>query len=318
MELDDPASTTLTFTMPENYVTLTASWTANQSSSGGSSSSGSITVADADGNVVSRTTLSAAAVAAAQKKGEAVVLPMQELTVTTDRETALTVTVDLPTGGSAKVEIPVENVTAGTVVVLVKTDGTEAVIKTSLTSEDGVVVTLSDGDTVKIVDNSKNFADVPAGYWGAEEIAFASSRELMSGTGSAIFAPNAAMTRGMMVTLLARLEGVDTSASEPWYQIGRQWAMENGISDGTNMEQTLTREQLATMLWRYAGSPGASADLNGYTDAGSISSWASEAMTWAVETGLVNGVGGSSLAPQGTATRAQVAAILMRFIEGQA
>ena len=318
VELDDPASTTLTFTMPENNVTLTASWTANQSSSGGSSSSGSITVADADGNVVSRTTLSAAAVAAAQKKGEAVVLPMQELTVTTDRETALTVTVDLPTGGSAKVEIPVENVTAGTVVVLVKTDGTEAVIKTSLTSEDGVVVTLSDGDTVKIVDNSKNFADVPAGYWGAEEIAFASSRELMSGTGSAIFAPNAAMTRGMMVTLLARLEGVDTSASEPWYQIGRQWAMENGISDGTNMEQTLTREQLATMLWRYAGSPGASADLNGYTDAGSISSWASEAMTWAVETGLVNGVGGSSLAPQGTATRAQVAAILMRFIEGQA
>ena len=140
----------------------------------------------------------------------------------------------------------------------------------------------------------------------------------MSGTGSAIFAPNAAMTRGMMVTLLARLEGVDTSASEPWYQIGRQWAMENGISAGTNREQTLTREQLATMLWRYAGSPGASADLNGYTDAGSISSWASEAMTWAVETGLVNGVGGSSLAPQGTATRAQVAAILMRFIEGQA
>ena len=277
--------------------------------------SDSVTVVDKNGKVVSEATLSQSAVEAAQGKGETVALPMPELSVTTDRKTAPTVTVGLPTNSSIKVEIPVKNVTPGTVAVIVKADGTEEVVKTSLTTENGVAVTLSDADTVKIVDNSKAFADVPNVYWGADGIAFASSRELMSGTGDNTFAPEATMTRGMMVTLLARLDGVDTSKGGIWYEAGRQWAMEKGISDGTDLDQSLTREQLAAMLYRYAGQPVARGDLGGFTDGDSVSDWAAYAMTWAVENGILTGTSTSTLSPQDSATRAQVATILMRFCE---
>lgn len=277
--------------------------------------SGSVTVVDENGNVVSSATLSQSAVEAAQEKGEAVTLPMPEVPVTADRETAPTVTVDLPSGTSAKVEIPVENVTPGTVAVIVKADGTEEVIKTSLTTENGVAVTLSDGDTVKVVDNSKTFDDVSDNYWGAEAVAFASSRELFAGTGASTFSPDTPMTRGMFVTVLARFEGVDTTTGSTWYEAGQQWAMENGVSDGSNMDQGLTREQLATMLWRYAGSPSVSDNLSGYTDADTVSSYAQQAMAWCVEHGIIGGTTTTTLSPQGPATRAQVATILMRFIE---
>ena len=277
--------------------------------------SGSVTLVDENGRVVSEATLSQSAVAAAQEKGEAVALPMPEVPITTDRETAPTITVDLPSGTSAKVEIPVENVTPGTVAVIVKADGTEEVIKTSLTTENGVAVTLSDGDTVKVVDNSKTFDDVSDNYWGAEAVAFASSRELFAGTSATTFSPNTAMTRAMIVTVLARFEGVDTSTGENWYDAGAQWAVEEGISDGTNLDQDLNREQLATMLWRYAGEPVPTASLDAYGDAASVSSYARQAMAWAVETGLIQGVTGDTLRPQGEATRAQVSTILQRFVE---
>ena len=285
--------------------------------------SGSVTLVDADGNIISQATLSEAAVAAAQEKGEAVTLPMPEVPVTTDRETAPTVTVDLPVGGSVKVEIPVEDVTPGTVAVLVKSNGDEEIIKTSVTTGSGVTVTLNDGDTVKIVDNSRDFADVPDNYWGAEAVDFAVSRELFAGTSATTFAPDTAMTRAMIVTVLARFEGADTTTGDTWYEAGRQWAMENGVSDGTNMDASLTREQLATMLWRYAQSKGYDTTQGGmaireYADFEQISDYAVEAMTWAVNTGLISGTSSTTLSPQGPATRAQVATILMRFIEGMA
>ena len=285
--------------------------------------SGSVTVVDENGNVVSSATLSQSAVEAAQEKGEAVTLPMPEVPVTADRENAPTVTVDLPSGATAKVEIPVEDVTAGTVAVIVKADGTEEVIKTSLTTENGVAVTLSDGDTVKVVDNSKTFDDVADNYWGAEAVDFAVSRELFAGTSATTFAPDTAMTRAMIVTVLARFEGVDTTTGSTWYEAGQQWAMENGVSDGTNMDASLTREQLATMLYRYAQSKGYDTTQGGmaireYADFEQISDYAVEAMTWAVNTGLISGTSTTTLSPQGLATRAQVATILMRFIEGMA
>ena len=219
---------------------------------------------------------------------------------------------DLPSNAAAQVEIPVKDVTPGTVAVLVKPDGTEEVIKTSVTTETGVAVTLSDGDTVKIVDNSKDFADVSEDYWGADAVAFATSRELFTGTSAATFSPNAATTRAMIVTVLARLEDVDTTDGSTWYEAGQQWAMENGISDGTNMEGYLTREQLAAMLYRYAGSPVVSGSLSDYPDAEQVSDWARDAMLWATENGIINGIGGK-LSPASGATRAQLATMLMRF-----
>ena len=270
--------------------------------------SGSVTEVTASGSVAAHVTLSEAAAAA----GGTVTLPMPDVPVTTRWESAPTITVDLP--GRHTVAIPVENPTSGTVAVLVGEDGTETVLQTSIPTENGVVVTLSDGDTVKIVDNSKHFTDVPVGYWGADAVNFAASRELFGGTSATTFSPDAAMTRAMFVTVLARLEGVDTDTGSTWYEAGQQWAMAHGISDGSNLDQALTREQLATMLYRYAGSPAVSGSLSSNADGAAVSDWAKTAMIWAVEGGLITGTG-SGLQPQGTATRAQVATILMRFLE---
>ena len=140
----------------------------------------------------------------------------------------------------------------------------------------------------------------------------------MNGTSANAFSPNADTTRSMIVTILARMEGVNTSGGATWYTAGRAWAMENGISDGTNMEGKITREQLAAMLYRYAKMKGydvsASASLSGYADASSVSGWAKEAMQWAVGSGLIQG-SNNALTPQANASRAQIATILMRFAQ---
>ena len=273
----------------------------------------STTVVAADGAVTAQAGLSASALAAAGS--DAVTLPMSALPASADRAPAPTLTLDLPAGSpSARVEIPVENVTPGTVAVLVKADGTEAVIPTSLTTRNGVAVTLRDGDTVKIVDNAKSFADVPDSHWGSEAVAFASSREIFSGTGADVFSPEMPMSRAMIVTVLARMEGVDTSTGANWYDAGAQWAVEQGISDGTNLDQPLTREQLVTMLYRYVGQPGTTGSLSDFPDGGQVSDYAAQAMAWAVEIGLIGGNGAGALNPQGEASRAEVAAILQRFV----
>lgn len=160
------------------------------------------------------------------------------------------------------------------------------------------------------------FVDVKQGDWFAESVQYAVEHQLMNGVSDTEFAPNAYMTRAMFVTVLARMEGVDTSKSSPWYEVGRQWAMEKGISDGTNMEGTITREQLASMLYRYSGSPAVSGVITGFSDTASVSQWAEDAMLWAVQNGIISGSNGQ-LNPQGNATRAEVATMLMRFCQQQ-
>ena len=167
--------------------------------------------------------------------------------------------------------------------------------------------------------DASKFVDVSKNNWYFDAVQYVLENGLMNGTSANEFSPNANTTRGMIVTILARLDGVDTSGSSPWYAAGRTWAMNNGISDGTNMEGKITREQLAAMLYRYAKLKGydvaASADISGYADASSVSIWATDAMRWAVGAGLINGRTATTLAPQGNATRAEVAAILMRFAQ---
>ena len=171
-------------------------------------------------------------------------------------------------------------------------------------------------------DTSKDnlpFTDVTSGSWYYDGVKYACDNGLMNGTSANEFNPNANTTRSMIVTILARMEGVNTSGGETWYARGREWSMGAGISDGTNMTGKITREQLAAMLYRYAKLKGydvsASADISGYTDASSVSSWATDAMRWAVSAGLINGRTATTLAPQGNATRAEVASILMRFMQ---
>ena len=161
------------------------------------------------------------------------------------------------------------------------------------------------------------FTDVSANNWFYDGVKYAYENGLMNGTSSNAFSPNANTTRGMIVTILARVEGVNTNGT-PWYAAGQKWAMDNGISDGTNMPGVITREQLATILYRNAKQKGydvsKSAALTAFSDADKVSGYAAEAMQWAVAEGLLQGSNGK-LNPQGSATRAQVATILMRFMQ---
>ena len=160
----------------------------------------------------------------------------------------------------------------------------------------------------------KTFVDVDKSDWFADAVVYVTEKGLMNGTGSDTFSPSASTTRGMLMTVLARYAGEDTTGGAAWYEKGMNWAKANGVSDGTNPNADITREQLVTMLYRYAGSPKADGKLDSFSDAASVSTYAADAMQWAVANGIVNGSNGK-LNPQNNATRAEVAAILMRFCE---
>ena len=176
------------------------------------------------------------------------------------------------------------------------------------------------------------FTDVSTSDWFYDDVAFVYENGLFSGTDSRSFSPNASMTRAMLVTVLYRLEGESTVTgrssftdvrSGAYYEKAVIWAAANGIVTGTDStsfspDAKVTREQLAAILYRYAQyrklDTDASAKLNSFTDADSVSAYASEALGWAVSEGLINGASGK-LMPKGDATRAQVAAILHRFVK---
>ena len=176
------------------------------------------------------------------------------------------------------------------------------------------------------------FTDVSTSDWFYDDVAFVYKNGLFSGTDSRSFSPNASMTRAMLVTVLYRLEGEPTVTgrssftdvrSGAYYEKSVIWAAANGIVTGTDStsfspDAKVTREQLAAILYRYAQyrklDTDASAKLNSFTDADSVSAYASEALGWAVSEGLINGASGK-LMPKGDATRAQVAAILHRLVK---
>ncbi len=165
------------------------------------------------------------------------------------------------------------------------------------------------------------FTDVKSGDWFYDAVAYVYANGLMDGTSATTFEPNANMTRAMVWAILARIDG-ETVTGADWASAARTWAMASGVSDGTDPNGPVTREQFATMLYRYAAAKGCdvsigeSTNILSYADFASISEYAIPAMQWACGSGIVTGVTDSTLVPQGTATRAQCAAMLMRFIEG--
>lgn len=164
------------------------------------------------------------------------------------------------------------------------------------------------------------FVDVKPGDWFYDYVVYVYSNGLMDGTSATTFEPNANMTRAMVWTILARIDG-ETVTGAAWADTARAWAMAEGVSDGTDPNGLVTREQFATMLWRYAVAKGYDVSIGGntnilsYADYDEISEWAIPAMQWACGSGIITGVTESTLVPQGTATRAQCAAMLMRFVE---
>ena len=267
---------------------------------------------DKNGQTTAETKLSAKALEDAKKNGEAVKVPV-EVEASRNSSTAPTVKVELPKGaGETKVEIPVSNANSGTVAVLVHPDGTEEIIKNSLPTENGIQLTVNGGATVKIIDNSKAFADTQ-NHWSKDDVDFVAARELFNGVGGNRFDVSGSMTRGMVNTVLARLAGANTEGGAKWYDKGTEWAVQRGISDGTNPTAPVTREQLAAMLYRFAGAPAVSGALS-FNDASAVSEYARSALLWATQNGILNGVGGSLAAPTAHAERAQVAAMLARYL----
>lgn len=158
-----------------------------------------------------------------------------------------------------------------------------------------------------------SFKDVPQNSWFASAVQYVTSSSLMNGTSATAFSPSATMSRGMLMTVLARYAGESTEGGTVWYEKGMNWAKNKGISDGSAPNRNITREQLAAMLYRYAGEPDGAADLSAYTDAGSVSAYAEKAVQWCVKNGILTGKTSSTLAPKATATRAECAAMLQRF-----
>jgi hypothetical protein len=222
----------------------------------------------------------------------------------------------------------------GLVAVLVSDDGTESIIPKSVIEDSTVYVLLDGSATVKVADNSKTFTDV-ADTWYTDAVSFAAGHELFNGVSDSEFAPLNKMSRAMLVTVLHRLEGTPSSTnaasfsdveSGKWYTDAISWAnandIVNGLGDGLfGTNNNITREQMATILYRYNNEQGmsvsASGDISGFPDGDSVSSYAEEAMSWAIGSGIITGkdsAEGTILDPKGNASRAEVATMLKRMV----
>ena len=165
------------------------------------------------------------------------------------------------------------------------------------------------------------FYDVPSSAWYYSAVKYVYENKLMDGVDTYVFAPNDTLTRAMVWTIIARMSGVDTTGGNSWYAKAQEWVITNGISDGENPTAAITREQLVTMLYRYAQikgydvSVGENTNILSYVDATSISEYAMSAFQWACGSGLTEGDENGALTPLATATRAQAAAMIMRFCQ---
>lgn len=231
-------------------------------------------------------------------------------------------------------QVTVTDKNGNNITVTQNADGTYSFVMPAKAAQPVTVkVTFKEEEQVHVCPSEK-YTDVNTAAWYHEGVDFAIENKLMVSTGENIFSPNGITTRAQLVTILYRLEGepavtkdipfADVPAGQ-WYSNAINWAAANGIVDGYGNgkfgpDDTITREQMAAILYRYASYKGYSvsdlANLTGYTDAASMNEWASTAMRWAVAEGLIEGTSATTLSPSGDSTRAQVATILMRFCEG--
>ncbi|MDO5142359.1 MAG: S-layer homology domain-containing protein [Eubacteriales bacterium] len=224
--------------------------------------------------------------------------------------------------------MPVSNVTVGTVAVKIDKDGSAQVVQKSYHNKGSVTFEAEVGATYQLVDDVGSFDDVKPGDWFKDAVAYTAARTLMQGTGEKRFSPNENTSRGQLVTILYRLEGTPENKTEniftdvesgKYYTEAVVWANANeivgGYGDGSfGAEDPVIREQLATILYRYAGAPKTDGILEQFKDAGKAGKYAETALKWAVEKGIMSGKGNGILAPKGTAIRAEIAQMLMNYM----
>lgn len=233
--------------------------------------------------------------------------------------------------GGMKVDLPVSQPTAGTVAVLVDANGNETVLPKSAVNGSEVAVLLENGSaTIKFVDNAQSFADTD-NHWAKNSIAFVSSRNLFQGMENNNFKADVPMNRAMLVTVLHRLESTPAAGSvsfddvpaDSYYATAAAWAAGKGIvtgdASGFSGDRSVTREEMAVMLYRYVqtinGNKGTLGSFSGMGGASDVSSWANQAMRWAVGSGIINGDANNNLNPGSTATRGEVSQMLMNFVK---
>ena len=272
-------------------------------------------------------TLDSADVAALAKNGQEVRIVVEDQSGGAEK---VTVTVGNKVADiSLQVELPAPK--DGQVLVLVNADGTGKIIKKSVVENGKACGGIPNGAVVKVVANKKAFKDVKDSDWFASAVDFASSHELFQGVGDGNFAPKSNMTRAMLVTVLYRLQDEPKAGStsfndvpaDAWYAEAVAWAAAEGIvmgnGDGFAPNDNITREQIATILYRYAQYLGIDVSAKGsvsrFSDGGKVSGWAADAMAWAVEVGLFQGDDSNCLNPSSNATRAEVATLMQRLVK---
>lgn len=232
--------------------------------------------------------------------------------------------------GGVTLQVQCDTYKPGMVAVIVHEDGTREVVRKSAgnAKDNTMNIPLSGSATLEIVDNSKQFNDVKANNWFNDAVAFATAHQLFGGTAEDTFSPDIAMTRGMLAVVLHNLDSNPDNSfkgnfpdvkSGEWFADAVGWAAENGIISGMpdgsfGGNDAITREQLAIMLWRYAGSPESSQSLNRFKDQDQVASYAKQACAWAAENGILSGTD-VGLEPKSQATRAQVAQMLKSYVE---
>ena len=227
------------------------------------------------------------------------------------------ITVMQPANGDVSVSLPNASAGAAITVTAVPDEGYElAYVTVDGERISGTSFTMPDhAVTVSAVFVLKGlpFTDVSAGAWYFDAVSYVYANGLMEGVSDTAFEPGGGMTRAMVWAILARVDGVSVTGSN-WAETARSWAMAEGVSDGENASAPVTREQLVTMLWRFAGEPAVDF-LFTAKDADAVSGWAYEAMRWAAAEGIIEGDENGMIGPADGATRAQCAAILMRYVE---
>ena len=266
-------------------------------------------VTDKNGDVTEvKSTVSTKAATEAAKTGAAVTLPV-EVPAAKTTEAAPAVQVTVPKGtGSVKVEVPVEKVTPGTVAVIVNADGTEKIVSTSVVTKDGVALTLDGSATVKVIDNAKDFADVPETNVFYNEISAMSARNIMIGVSNEMFDLNNSVTLNQVANVAGRITGtVDVKD----FNAGIVWGNENGLKTGS---MAATRGEVLMALYIAAGSPTVedTSILSRFKDASSIPADLAAIAAWAAQNGILRGNMDGTAALGANVTRGQACALAGR------